>query len=34
MVLSSDYDLQEQLSVLNEKIKDKYEGEYIILENN
>lgn len=34
MVLPSDYDLQEQLSVLNEKIKDKYEGEYIIFENN
>jgi hypothetical protein len=34
MVLPSDYDLQEQLSVLNEKIKHKYEDEYIILENN
>jgi hypothetical protein len=26
MVLPEDYDLQEQLEKLNEKIKDKYEG--------
>lgn len=29
MVLPKEYDLEEQLCILNEKIKEKYEGEYI-----
>ena len=31
MVLKDEYDLQEQLELLNEKIKEKYEGVSIIL---
>ena len=30
MVLPKEYDLEEQLCILNDKIKEKYEGEYII----
>ena len=30
MVLPEDYDLQDQLEILNEKIKEKYEGETIL----
>jgi hypothetical protein len=30
MVLPEEYDLQEQLIILNEKIKEKYEGESVL----
>jgi hypothetical protein len=30
MILPEDYDLQEQISILNEKIKEKYDGEFIL----
>ena len=30
MVLPEEYDLHDQLAILNEKIKDKYEGESIL----
>jgi hypothetical protein len=32
MILPDDYDLQEQLTILNNKIKEKYEGESILLQ--
>jgi hypothetical protein len=30
MVLPESYDLQDQISILNEKIKEKYDGESIL----
>jgi hypothetical protein len=31
MVLPDEYDINEQLKIFNEKIKAKYEGEYIVI---